>query len=35
MWQMVAVLYASIALFVAFVITLAFVVARLATGAAY
>jgi len=35
LWQLVVVLLASIALIVAFVITLAFVVARLVTGAAY
>lgn len=35
LWQPVVVLLASIALIVAFVITLAFVVARLVTGAAY
>jgi hypothetical protein len=35
LWQVVLVLYASLALIAAFVITLAFVVARLVTGAAY
>jgi hypothetical protein len=35
LWQPVAVLIASLVLIVAFTITLAFVIARLVTGAAY